>query len=468
MLKRPNPNITEHSWQGEDLLKSILNAFEGLIYVSSKEYKIEYINDKLIHKKGLSVFADTCFKTLHSRKSPCPFCVKDQVNRGETVCFDVKDPRDMRWYLSVNSPILNRDGIFSHLAMITDIHERKMAELTLRESTEQLRRENILLKSNIKQRHKFGNIVGKSSPMQAVYDQILNAAASDATIIIYGEPGTGKELVARAIHDISQRHLNRFVPVHCGAIPETLIESEFFGHKKGAFSGAVADKAGYIDFADHGTLFLDEIGEISKSMQTKLLRVIEGSGYTQVGDTRTRFSDFRIISATNRNLIDLIEKKHMREDFFYRIHIFPIHLPPLRNRKEDIPLLIDHFLSVYGGKKNIPPLTGDQLAHLTAHDWPGNVRELQNVIIRYCASRRIDLTHSSSVPPEMAGPGRYSREYDLEFRGIGLQSQVQAVEKHIIQHALTAHRWHRGDTAKSLGIDRKSLFNKMKKYGLNP
>lgn len=466
MPHRPGPNTTEHSWQRKDLLKSILEAFDGLIYVSSKDYRVEYINDKLIKRQGYDIGRELCFKALHGRNSPCPFCVKEQVTKGEIISFDVKDPRDLRWYLSVNSPVMNQDGGFSHLAMITDIHERKIAELNLRESTELLRKENILLKSNIKQRHKFGNIVGKSAPMQAVYDQILNAAASDATIIIYGEPGTGKELVARAVHDISERHRNRFVPVHCGAIPETLIESEFFGHKKGAFSGAVAEKTGYIDFADGGTLFLDEIGEISKPMQTKLLRVIEGSGYSRVGDTRTRFSNFRIISATNRNLMDLIEKKRMREDFFYRIHIFPIHLPPLRERKEDLPLLIDHFLSVHGGKKNIPPLTEDKIRLLSDYEWPGNVRELQNVIIRYCATKRIDLSHSGTAAPSLSSIGRYHRPYEPGLGGSTLQSQINGVEKQIIRTALAQHNWHRGKTAQTLGIDRKSLFNKIKKHGL--
>jgi transcriptional regulator with PAS, ATPase and Fis domain len=316
---------------------------------------------------------------------------------------------------------LRKDGAVSHLAMVTDIHGKKTAEIRLREDTEKLREENRLLKANIKQRHKFGNIVGKSPAMQAVYEQILNAAASDATSIIYGKPGTGKELVARAIHDMSERRPNRFVPVHCGAIPENLIESEFFGHMKGAYSGAVADKPGYIAYADGGTLFLDEIGEISLSMQTKLLRVIEGGGFTPVGSTRVRSSNFRIIAATNRDLTGLVEKGAMREDFFYRIHIFPINLPSLKGRKEDLPLLIEHFMYLYGGKRNIPPPSKDDLARLYAYDWPGNVRELQNVLIRYCATERIDLNSYTPNLPCGGGPKRSAAVFDLSKK---LQAQL--------------------------------------------
>jgi transcriptional regulator with PAS, ATPase and Fis domain len=178
---------------------------------------------------------------------------------------------------------------------------------------------------------------------------------------------------------------------------------------KGAYSGAISDRQGYVDFANGGTLFLDEIGEISLSMQTKLLRVIEGGGFTPVGSTRVRSSNFRIIAATNRNLMNLIEKGSMREDFFYRIHIFPINLPPLRDRKDDLPLLIDHFLYLYKGKENIPPLSEIEIEKLYEYDWPGNVRELQNVIIRYCATKRIDLTTQIPIHESTAIGAKPSR-----------------------------------------------------------
>ncbi len=443
------------------LLRGIVESFEGLIYVSSGDYRIEYANDKLIRLKGADIAARICFKALHDRESPCPFCVKDQVNLGRTVSFEIQNPRDGRWYRSVNTPIDSGPQRRSHLSLITDVHDRKLAELALRENAEQLRKENILLKSNMQQRHKFGGLVGKSASMQAVYDQILSAAASDATVIIYGEPGTGKELVAHAVHEMSRRRPGRLVPVHCGAIPENLVESEFFGYRKGAFSGADAEKPGYIDHADGGTLFLDEIGEISLNMQVKLLRAIDGGGYTPVGGREVKQSDFRIIAATNRNLMDLIEKGAMREDFFYRIHILPIHLPPLRQRREDIPLLVDHFLLLHRGKQNIPPVTGSALEQLIHHHWPGNVRELQNVILRYCALKKIDLNivEPFGASAGMAAPADGGRPGEGTLRG-----RIDILVREAIRNCLEKNRWNRSQAARQLGIDRKTLIAKIKQY----
>lgn len=446
----------------EAQLAAILDAFEGQIYVCDHQYILRYANDQFLQQIGDKAIGRKCYEALHGRKSPCPFCVMDQVQVGQTVRFEVKNPKDQRWYYSMNAPIRHVDGSISLLAMIIDINDRKLAEVALRESEITLRRENILLRSQIKMREKFGSIVGRSPLMQQVYEHILNAAASDATAVIYGEPGTGKELVARAIHDMSERRNRRFVPVHCGAIPENLIESEFFGYKKGAFSGATSDKPGYLDFADQGTLFLDEVGEISLHMQVKLLRVIEGGGYTPVGSNQVKTSNVRIIAATNRDLKERIEQKMMREDFFYRIHILPIHLPALRDRKEDISLLIDHFLSLYAAKRNLPPITGKLMEKLLHYDWPGNVRELQNVIIRYCNQKRIDLMGSMSkpaaAPPEELGILTEQPVHELN-------EMVGLYEKNVILSALNQHQWHRQKVAEVLKIDRKTLFNKMKRYG---
>ena len=346
--------------------------------------------------------------------------------------------------------------------MVTDIQARKTAELSLKKNERQLRRQNRLLRSTMTDRNKFGGLVGKSQPMQEVYEQILNAAATDATVVIYGEPGTGKELVAHAIHDMSLRNREQFVPVHCGAIPENLIESEFFGYKKGAFSGAGADKRGFLDFAHKGTLFLDEIGEISPHTQVKLLRVIEGGGYTPVGANRVKHSDIRIIAATNRDMRERMEKQMIRRDFFYRIHILPIYMPPLRNRKEDLPLLIDHFLMLYGGKKELPPITDRSMGRLLEYDWPGNVRELQNVMIRYCHSQKIELMETLNSPFETTVADDIPSEVDSGT----LRSMMEAYEKRVIEAVLRRNQWHRSHAARLLGIDRKTLFSKMKRHGL--
>jgi transcriptional regulator with PAS, ATPase and Fis domain len=228
--------------------------------------------------------------------------------------------------------------------------------------------------------------------MQAVYDLILKASASNASVIIFGESGSGKELVARAIHQLSDRRTGNFVAVNCGAIPKDLMEREFFGHLKGAFTGANADKGGFLDSADGGTLFLDEIGEIKQEIQVKLLRVLDGVGYTPLGGIKLKKSNFRVIAATNRDLVKLVKGGRMREDFFYRIRILPIQLPPLRERKEDIPLLIDHFLAVLAkGKQGPMHLPVRVREAMETYNWPGNVRELQNVLHTYITLGKLDL-----------------------------------------------------------------------------
>jgi len=448
-------------------LDAILNAFEGQIYVITADYHLSYTNNHLRRPGDTDVLGLKCFETLHRRKTPCSFCVMDRVQKGETVRFESKNPKNQRWYYSMNSPIQHVDGTVSCLSMIYDINERKSAEVALRESATTLRRENIILRSQIKTRNKFGKIIGASAPMQQVYENILNAAATEATALIYGEPGTGKELVAQAIHDMSERRSHRFVPVHCGAIPENLVESEFFGYKKGAFTGALADKPGYLDSANKGTIFLDEIGEISLQMQVKLLRVIEGSSYTPVGASQEKKSDVRFIAATNRDLKERISRQMMREDFFYRIHILPIELPPLRERKEDLPLLIEHFLNLYAAKDKPPPITSEVMKKLEDYNWPGNVRELQNVIIRYCSLKRIDLIGKTRTAPQ-------SEVLKDDFAGMAadsaegtLATRIERYEKHLILTALNQHQWQRQKVATALKIDRKTLFNKMTRFGLN-
>lgn len=459
-VKRAELQIREQKAQ----MAAILDAFEGQIYVSASDYELTYANEQLLKSIGQKAVGRKCYQAIHGRNSPCPFCVIDQVTAGQTVRFEVKNPRDQHWYFSMNAPIRHVDGSVSLLAMITDINDRKNAEQALRESEIHLLQENIILRTQIKERKKFGNIVGQSQAMQQVYEHILNAGATDATVVIFGEPGTGKELVAHAIHDMSERRNKRFVPVHCGAIPENLIESEFFGYKKGAFSGALTDRSGYLEYADGGTLFLDEVGEISPHMQVKLLRVIEGGGYIPVGSNQNKTTNVRIIAATNSDLQLLVKNGLMREDFFYRIHILPIHLPPLRDRKGDLPLLIKHFMRLYGGKRNVPPLTTKLMEKLHHYDWPGNVRELQNVIVRYCNQKRIDLTGASSKPE--APPDQMSYPDAPGVGPLNLGEMLAKYEKLLILTTLNQNQWHRQKVAKALSVDRKTLFNKMKRYGL--
>lgn len=456
---------TEHDLREQKArLAAILEAFEGQIYVCNQDYRLMFANEHLTARIGSRGTDQLCYQAIHGRQSPCPFCVMDQVRAGQTVRFEVKNPKDQHWYFSVNAPVHHADGSISLLAMITDINHYKNAEQALRESDLHPPRKRADSRNRIKERSKFGKIVGQSSAMQDVYEQILNAGSTDATVVIFGEPGTGKELVANAIHDMSERRHKHFVPVHCGAIPENLIESEFFGYRKGAFSGALTDKAGYLEFADGGTLFLDEVGEISPHMQVKLLRVIEGSGYTPVGSNQNKSSNVRIIAATHRDIKLLVKNGLMREDFYYRIHILPIHLPPLRERKEDLPLLVHHFMAQYGVQRSVPPLTIKLMEKLHHYHWPGNVRELQNVIIRYCNQKQIDLTGASTKPE--APPNQMSFPGSDHKAPKDLNAMLAKYEQLLILTTLNQHQWHRQKVAQALSIDRKTLFNKMKRYGL--
>ncbi len=367
------------------------------------------------------------------------------------------------------------------IASFTDITSHKQAEAALMESRENLQEENIRLRSSIRERYRFCDIIGKSRGMQEVYEFILQAAATLANVIIYGESGTGKELVANAIHENSGRNRKSFVTVHCGAIPETLMESEFFGYKKGAFTGANIDKFGYLDEADGGTLFLDEIGEIGLNMQVKLLRAISGDGYTPVGSNLIRKSDIRIIAATNRDMKGLVRRGIMREDFFYRIHILPIYLPPLRERKDDLPLLIDHFMEQYD--PNHPPLPGHVVDALLNHDWPGNVRELQNVLYRYMTLKRLNFEDMSTErpAPEEAESVAHTNSNDTGIEKLcrrqvdhgnkkstrnELPDVLKDTERDHILKILSENNWHRSRTAAALGINRKTLYRKMQKFGI--
>ena len=344
------------------------------------------------------------------------------------------------------------------------LHENlKKAMDELKASETSLHEENVRLKANIKERYRFGKIIGKSPVMQEIYELILEAAASNAGVIVYGESGTGKELVAEAIHEMSDRKEKAFVPVNAGGVAETLLESEFFGYKKGAFTGANADKRGLLQSADKGTLFLDELGEIGPNLQAKLLRAIEGGGFTPVGGLEAETSDFRVIAATNKDLKEQVKKGLMREDFFYRIHIIPIHLPPLRERKEDIPLLIEHFMQNHSPSKNLPTITVAVMEALTFYDWPGNVRELQNTLHRYFTLKRLDFLGAPLKAPAPSPEMKFEPIWPNEEL---LRDAMGHFEREYILKQLERYHWNRSKVASKLGIDRKTLFKKMRSYGV--
>ncbi|MCG8615510.1 MAG: sigma 54-interacting transcriptional regulator, partial [Desulfobacterales bacterium] len=340
-----------------------------------------------------------------------------------------------KWVREEGIGIFSDDGEMQFIdGLLTDITDHKIAEMALQQ-------ENTRLKSSMGQRFRLEQLIGKSDAMQGVYDLILTLAEKESSVIITGESGTGKELAAHAIHSLSDRSKKRFVPVNCGAIPDNLLEREFFGHKEGAFSGATSDKPGYLELAQGGTLFLDEVGEISLNFQTKLLRGLDGIGYTPIGGKDLRRSDFRLICATNRDLAALVRQGKMREDFYYRINVVPLTMPPLRERKGDIPLLIDHFLKAGTPKDDPPEMSAALRLKMESYSWPGNVREMKNVIDRFLTLGRL---HLQDVLPQ-ARPAH--QEDELPRDTTDLNQALDAYESRLITAALQQCRWKKGETA---------------------
>jgi two-component system, NtrC family, response regulator PilR len=266
-----------------------------------------------------------------------------------------------------------------------------------------LKQENLLLKRALNTRHEFSNIIGRSEAMLAVFRLVETIAKTNSTVLITGESGTGKDMVARAVHYNSLRRDHPFVALNCGAVPETLLESELFGHMRGSFTGADSNKKGLIEVAERGTIFLDEIGEMNATMQVKLLRVLQDRRFRRLGGTDEVQADIRIVAATNQDLPKLVADGRFREDLFYRINVIPVHLPALRERREDIPLLAAHFLAKFTAQMNkaVHSISGEAQERLTAYDWPGNVRELENVIERAVALEQTPVVLPETLPPHV-------------------------------------------------------------------
>ncbi len=367
--------------------------------------------------------------------------------------YGIQTPsKEKKWMLEHGVGVYDSQGqLVGTEGVITDATEKQKTSLALAQ-------ENQVLKSKMVLQDRFGDIVGKSPAMQQVYELIIRASAGDDCVIIYGPSGTGKELVAKAIHKNSSRKESPFIPINCGAIPENLFESEFFGHKQGAFSGANADKKGILDMADQGTLFLDELGEISLSMQVKLLRVMDGNGYIPVGGTELKKTDIRFVCATNRDLQQRVRQKKLREDFFFRIHIIPITIPPLKDRTEDIPLLIEYFLNSYPQNANRSSLTPEMMTSLINYAWPGNIRQLQNMLYQFMVLGKLDFLDPESLDRNALSSAPNKTQ--------PLKLAVEEFEKSYIEQVLTLNNQKKGKVADLLGMDRKTLFRKIKRYGL--
>ncbi len=345
---------------------------------------------------------------------------------------------------------------------VASIREELSERTSLKAENEQLRRQ-------LGDRYQPNNLVGNSKGMRMVYDQIAQVANSNATVLIRGESGTGKELVARAIHFGSGRHNNPFISVNCAALPENLIESELFGHEKGSFTGAAQQRHGRFEIANGGTLFLDEIGDISPGVQVRLLRVLQERCFERVGGDRTITVNVRILAATSRNLEAWIKEGRFREDLYYRLNVFPIHLPPLRERKTDILLLADHFLKKYSETygKSIRRISTTAITMMMAYHWPGNVRELENCVERAVLTTSDEVIHGFSLPPTLQ-TSEATHTAILPDGGASLQTMTDSFERELIVDALKKHRGNAAGAARFLQTTPRILNYRIKQLGVEP
>lgn len=361
-----------------------------------------------------------------------------------------------------------KKGAFDY---ITKPFSNEELKVTVRKAIDMylLVKENKYLNQALQYQYQFGNIIGKSKPMQAVFDLIRKVAKTKATVLVTGESGTGKELVAKAIHYNSPRHKQPFISVNCAALPETLLESELFGHEKGSFTGATSLRKGRFELADGGTLFLDEVSEMSPSLQVKLLRVLQEREFERVGGTKTIKVDVRIIAASNKDLREEVESGHFREDLYYRLNVVHIHLPPLRERTDDIPLLVAHFLKKYAkemGEKEIK-IAPEALNLIYNYTWPGNVRELENAIERaviLCSGQEIKPEH---LPEHLKEDSHvYPEIFQHLPPNLTLPQILEEIEARLIRRALIQANYVQSKAARLLGITKSLLQYKIKKYHL--
>jgi DNA-binding NtrC family response regulator len=361
---------------------------------------------------------------------------------------------------------------------ITDYLQKPFEPEALLIAVEKTLRERRMLKEirdlrkEVDQRYAFGNIIGKNHKMQAIYDLIEKVAPTDTRVFITGNTGVGKELVAKAIHFNSNRKNKPFVGINCGALAETLLETELFGHEKGAFTGAIRTKRGKFEYAQGGTLFLDEVGDISPGLQVKLLRVTQEKKIERVGGNQEIDVDVRIISATNQTIKEKISRGEFRVELYYRLNVVPIHIPPLRERIDDIPLLVDHFIRIFNRKfnKNMRQVSTQVMSRLMQYDWPGNVRELENVLERAFVITENDIIDTIIFSHDVAASASretfpYSVDTEIPFK-VARAMVEKRFEKAYLQEALNRYGGNVSETARMTGINPRTLWRKMKEYAI--
>jgi PAS domain S-box-containing protein len=483
--------------QSEEYLRTITDSIRQPIFVLAPDGTALYANRVACELTGLTV------EELIDEGSPARPCHPDDINRVlenrrigllEGVPFDLEarvlhKSGQYRWNLVQYNPLKDESGqIIRWYATVTDIDDRKKAEERLRHENVKLARENVYLEEQIRSEMGFEQIIGNSPALKHVLELVETVAPNDSTVLLLGETGTGKELIARAIHERSRRKAKTFVKLNCAAIPTGLLESELFGHEKGAFTGAILQKVGRMELADQGTLFLDEVGDIPIDIQPKLLRALQEKEFERLGSTHTRKVNLRLVAATNRNLERMVTDKEFRSDLFYRLNVFPIRIPPLRDRKDDIPLLVVYFVQKFAKQmqKRIDSIPVATMKALTAWEWPGNIRELENFI-----ERAVILTRGESLAAPLAElrkvtvdePVRESApKADDDIARIvketiaSLKSNTAPNERTKKQHdeivrALTECKGRVGGAdgaAVRMGLSRTTLISRMKKLGIDP
>ncbi len=421
-------------------VKTAKDGIEGLRLIKNKSFQVVFLDLRLPGIDGMEVLSR----------------IKEENPETPVVIITA--------YASIESAVeAMKRGAFDYLAKPFSPEELRLITKKALKSREAFF-ENIYLREELEKKTEFEMVVGRSKTMDKVMDIVRRVAATESTVLISGESGTGKELLAREIHNHSLRKNAPFVVVDCGALVETLFESELFGHVKGSFTGAHETKHGRFEVANGGTIFLDEISNISLNIQAKLLRVIQEREVTRIGSTKPIKVDVRILAATNQELADLVRKEKFREDLFYRLSVVPIHLPPLRERKEDIPLLVKHFLGKYNKRtrKNINNISPEVKRALMEYDWPGNIRELENTV-----ERAVVLSKGNEIELESLVYHGISSGSSFFNPAAGRCKPLDEVEKEYIKAVLQAHYGNKSKAARVLGIDRKTLAAKLKKFNIH-
>lgn len=452
--------MTTQSSQKSPLLDSekeksiILDSIADGVFTVDTQWRISSFNlaaEKITGVPRSEAIGQLCRDVLKATICEKDCCLRKTMKSGEMIVnktIRIIDSRGRQLPVSISTALL-KDEEGNILGAVETFRDISIEEK---------------LRKTIDGKYAFEDIISKNHRMQQLFDILPDVAVSSSTVLIEGESGTGKELIARAIHNLSPRKNKPFVAVNCGALPDSLLESELFGYKAGAFTDARKDKPGRFSLADRGTIFLDEIGDISPAMQVRLLRVLQEKRFEPLGSVESRKSDARVLAATNRNIMDLVREGTFREDLYYRINVVQLHLPPLRERMEDIPLLVEHFILHNNAiqKKEIKGVTDETLCCLMSYDYPGNIRELANVIERAFVMCKSELIQPHHLPAPLCAS--YSIQGSQPAMDMFSFKEMEAV---FLTNALRRNGWSRIRTARELGIHKSTLFRKIKDLGVH-